>query len=124
MIRVWTDSNPTKVTIPTMASYQWSYSDVDKNSGRNDYGYMMRNRIASKIKLQLSWNAFQNPSEHERLVTILKGLPPFFYCEFVDGDGTTREMECYRGDISTSMYKYDPTNGTIWKETKVNFIQR
>ena len=124
MIKVWTDDDQTKITLPTPSSYSWTYSDLDKDSGRNDYGQMVRNRLASKVKLEISWNADKNPSANAQMVSILKKLPPFFYCEYLDGDNSVKTMECYRGDIKRGLYRYDPEKNCIWKETSVNFIER
>lgn len=124
MLRIWSDENPTKVTIPTPASFEYTFSDVDKDSGRNDNGLMMRNRLGSKVKLTIQWNAIKNPSTHAQMLALLKSLPPFFYCEYPDPSGSMKVIECYRGDIKTNMYRYDPNTGSIWKETTCNFIQR
>lgn len=124
MIKIWTDINPTKITLPTPSTYTWSFSDLDKDSGRNDYGLMERNRLGSKVKIQLSWNAEKNPNTHAQMISILKNLPPFFYCEYLDADNVVRTIECYRGDITTDLFRYDPNTGNIWKDTKVNFIER
>lgn len=124
MLTVWSDRDSTKRTIPTPASYEYTFSDVDKNSGRNDYGLMERNRIGSKVKLTLSWNAQKYPNVHNEMISLLKSLPPFFYCEYPDPDGSMRVIECYRGDIKTSMYRYDSASNSLWKETSCNFIER
>lgn len=124
MIRVWSDLNKTKITLPTPSSYSWTFSDIDKNSGRDDYGNMVRNRLTSKVKLEIAWNADKDPIKAANMISILKSLPPFFYCEYLDGDGTTKQMECYRGDIKRNLYRYDSESGHIWKETTVNFIER
>lgn len=124
MIRIWTDDNPTKRTLPTPSGYTWTYSDLDKNSGRDDYGKMVRNRLASKRKLELSWNADKDPAINALMIKILMSLPPFFYCEFVDGDNSVQTMECYRGDIKRTLFRYDPNTNSIWKESTVNFIER
>lgn len=124
MIKVWTDSNPTKVTLPIPCSYDWSFTDLDKDSGRNDYGLMERERLGSKVKLQLQWNPNVNKSAHNQMIALLISLPPFFYCEYPSPDGTTKQMECYRGDVKDTMYHYDAVSGSIWKNASVNFIER
>lgn len=123
MIYIWAD-NLSRTQLPFSSSLEWSFSDVDKDSGRNDNGLMMRNRLGSKNKLQLKWNAEKQPGLHAQMIQILKSLPPFFYCQFPCADGNTITMECYRGDIKSSMYRYDPVSGNIWKDTSVNFIER
>lgn len=45
MIRI----NGTQLPIP--CSYDWSFQDLDKDSGRNDYGLMERERLGTKTKL-------------------------------------------------------------------------
>lgn len=124
MIKVWTDADGTKRTIPTPSTYEWQFSDVDKDSGRNDYGLMERNRLGSKEKITLSWNADKNPDVNAQMIALLKSLPPFFYCEYLSGDNTVRTMECYRGDIKRNLFRYDPATNKIWKDTTVAFIER
>lgn len=124
MLVIWTDRDPTRITLPTPSTYSYQYADVDLDSGRNDSGMMMRNRVGAKVKLTLSWNAEKEPGTHARMISILKNLPPFFYCEYVDADNTRRVIECYHGDITTDLFRYDPDTGNIWRDTKVNFVER
>ena len=124
MIKVWTDVNPTKVSLPVPAGFEFTFSDIDKDSGRNDLGLMQRNRLGSKRKLTIGWIPLKNPSAHQQMISLLEGLPPFFYCQYPDPDGTTKTMECYRGDIKVNMFRYDTTNGNLWKEATCNFIER
>lgn len=124
MIYYWTDKDATRRVLPTPSSFSWQYSDVDKDSGRNDYGKMMRNKLASKNKISMTWNADKEPEADAELINILMNLPPFFYCMFPDATNTMRTMECYRGDIKANVYRYDPANGNIWKDKSCNFIER
>lgn len=124
MIYIWTDKDPTKRKLPTPSTFAWQYADVDKDSGRNDFGLMMRNKLSSKHKISMTWNADKEPEKDSQLVAMLMSLPPFFYCQFPDATNTTRVMECYRGDIKANIFRYDPVHGNIWKEKSCNFIER
>ena len=56
MIYIWTDDDPTPRELPIPCKFDWQFSDLDRGSGRNDFGLMMRERIGSKVKLTLIWN--------------------------------------------------------------------
>jgi len=124
MIKIWTDSNPSKIELPIPCSFDWSFSDLDKDSGRNDNGLLDRERVATKVKLSISWNPNVDKTKHYDMMSLLMNLPPFFYCSYPSPDGTVRNMECYRGDIKDSMYHYDANSGNIWKECSTSFIER
>ena len=124
MLKIWTDDNQTKISLPVPADFEFSFSDIDKDSGRNDLGLMQRNRLGSKRKLTIAWNPLKDPEAHRQMIALLKSLPPFFYCQYPDPDGSNKSMECYRGDIKTNMFRYDAESGNLWKEMTCNFIER
>lgn len=123
MITVWSDNNPTRQTLPTPSKFEYTFIDVDKDSGRNDNGEMERNRVAQKVKLTISWNA-QRSNIHIPMMKILQSLPPFFYCEYPDPNGSMKVIKAYRGDIKSDMYHYDSVTDTIYKQTNTSIIQR
>jgi hypothetical protein len=124
MIYIWTDKDPTKKKLPIPCKFDWQFSDLDKNSGRNDFGLMMRERIGSKVKITISWNPTVNKRAGQDMIRFLKGLPPYCYMMYPDPDGSIQTIECYRGDIKSSMYHYDLDSGSIWKETSTSFTER
>ena len=125
MIYIWTDDDPTPRELPIPCKFDWQFSDLDRGSGRNDFGLMMRKRIGAKVKLTLSWNPKkQNRKANEAMIRFLKSLPPYCYLRYPDPDGTTPTIECYRGDIKSGMYHYDPISGSIWKDTSTSFTER
>lgn len=124
MIVLWTDQDPTRHVLPIPCKYDWQYSDLDRNSGRDDYGKMHRERVGSKTKLTLSWNPTRDRKRTQEMVRILKSLPPFCWVEYPDPDGNRYSMKCYRGDIKASMYRYDPVTGDIWKDYATTFTEQ
>lgn len=110
--------------LPVPASYDYQFTDIDKDSGRNDNGYMMRERLGSKIKITLSWSAGRDPEAHNNMMMFLKDLEPFVQLTYPDPDGSEKTITCYRGDIKGNMYKYDAQSGHIWKEFSCSFIER
>ena len=85
MIYIWTDDDPTPRELPIPCKFDWQFSDLDRGSGRNDFGLMMRERIGSKVKLTLSWNPKkQNRKANEAMIRFLKSLPPYCYLKYPD----------------------------------------
>lgn len=121
MLYVWTDDDKTKILLPIPVKFTYTYSDVDKASGRNDEAFMMRERIASKTKLTVKWSRPKDQKEFNRAIKLLKSLPPFFYLMYPDPDGSMEQIECYRNDISAELIHFDPN---IWGNFSANFIER
>lgn len=124
MLKIWTDEDPTKRDLPIPFKFDWEYSDLDKGSGRNDYGLMLRERIATKRKITISWNANRDRKAAAEMIRLLKSLPPFVWIQYPDPDGQIHEMKCYRGNIKSSMYQYDPESGSIWRDTSTSFTEQ
>ena len=125
MIYVWTDANPTKVMLPVPAELEYESIDIDKSSGRTDDGLMHRNRVRRAVrKIKLKWRPQVNINEHYRMIKILEGLPEYFYCQFPSPRGEIVTMECYHGDLNSSLYRYDGLNDCIWKDCAIDFIER
>lgn len=125
-LKYWTDSDSTRRDLLIPASFDWSFYDVDKNSGRNGYGLMLRERLGSKTKIMISWNA-PKPQDREafrRMVKQLKSLPEFVWVEYPDPDGDYVAMRCYRGDITCSMKWFPDGSEPIWSDLKANFIEQ
>ena len=48
------------VAMPCPSTFIYGLQDVSSGeSGRDDTGYMFKNRITQKVKIQLGWNALQ-----------------------------------------------------------------
>lgn len=117
------------VWIPTPASFDFSVEDLESYANRTADGLMHRTRIGKKIKLQCSWPFILGTREYYSFFDLLDNLPMFFPVIFPHPNGNNRyTMEAYRGNpLSASMRSYyDTATGkiSIWKDTKVNFIER
>lgn len=112
-----------KQELPFPAEYSWSYEDLDKNSGRNDNALMLRERIGQKTKLTLRWNTIADNQRFSKMVKLLKETPEYFYITYPDPDGSTYEIECYHGPMSTAMSMYRKDHIT-WKDFSCNIVER
>lgn len=108
------------VEIPTPSSYQVGIQDISK-AERNANGLMVIQRIATKRKLELSWN-FLSQSELATLFQAVSGI--FFTVQYPDPqDGTMKSGTFYAGDRSAGAIDY--RNTTVrWKDVKFNLIER
>lgn len=123
ILRYWTDDDQTRRSMPAPTDLAWELNDVDKNSGRNDYGLMMREVLGKKNKLTLKWSFIEDSEELRTFVRWAKNLPPFFYVQFVDASGEVVEMECYTSKIGAALAHEDGL-GTLWKDMSINFTER
>ena len=108
------------VSIPTPSTYSISIQDLSK-AERNANGSMIIERIATKRKLEMSWN-YLSSSDLSSLLS--KVAPVFFTVTYPDSvDGTTRSGTFYCGDRSSEAIDY--ISGTIrYKNVKFNLIER
>ena len=114
----------TLVPFPTPATIKWELNTEDApTSGRNASGYMFRDVVADKRKLQVSWP----PLDDTQISTLLQMIDaPFFEIEYPDAhDGTVRDMECYVGNRPAPIKSYNATSGKwLWGSLSVSFIER
>ena len=105
---------PSKMTV--------AISDIDGESTRNANGYLLRDRIANKIKLTLEFP----PLTQTELTTLLNAVSAvFFNVTYHDPilGMTTKEM--YVGDRTMPMYRYgNGTTDLLWEGLSMNFIER
>lgn len=109
------------VAIATPKSFQASISDIDGESNRNANGELLRDRIATKRKLELEWG----PLSDTEISTILKAVKDvFFECTFPDPqEGKILTKTMYVGDRTAPMYTYI-NNEAKWTSLKMNFIEK
>lgn len=109
---------------PACSSFKVSFADVDKEgSGRNSItGEMMRERIGSYMKLDLTWDLIPSTKEYNNWYRILTKLPPTFYCKLLLPSGDIQEKEFYRGDVSTNLYLFTKDR-QIWKGLSTTMTQ-
>ena len=109
------------VLIPTPSTLQIDISDIDGETYRNAKGEMIRDRIATKRKLNMTWNAL-TPKE---MITLLGAVADeFFTVEYPEpATGTTATKKMYVGDRNAPMYRN--INGNIlWSGLTMNFIEK
>jgi len=109
------------VVLPTPSDLNIGLMDIDKKSGRNAAGFMMRNRIRTVRKLELSWNYLKK----EDLSKTLKMVSPtFFQVDYIDPqENSWKNGTFYCGDRHVGALDY--RNGNIrYKDVKFNLIER
>lgn len=111
------------------AQFNFSVEDLDDTTLRTANGLLYRQRVAKKIKLSVSWNVIPESKEFFELVYLLDNLPEFFTMIFPHPNGNNQySMTAYRGNpLSMSMrcfYQNSTGLVSLWKELKVNFIER
>lgn len=104
ILRYWTDANPSKTDMVIPSEFEWNYEDLDKSAERSaETGLLFRERIASKVKLTLTYPYYWS-TEFTSMIDTLASAPEFFYVEYPDARGYTRTMECYRTAMNTKLY--------------------
>ena len=113
MIRI----NNVKLTSPT--SYKPSIMDIT-NGERNSKGTMFLDHIATKWKLELSWNALTQ----EQMTSLLNALEGnvTFSVSFLDLYGHTQTRTFYKGDRKAGLMIIK-NNKCIWQDFSVNLIE-
>ena len=98
-----------------------TYSDLDGESYRNAKGELIRDRIATKTKIEAKWNFLRNTE----IATLLQSVKnEFFSVQYFDpyeGKVVTKTM--YVGDRTAPCYTQ--VNGKYgWKNVSFNLIQK
>lgn len=109
---------------PACSSFDINYADVDKEgSGRNDStGEMIRERLGSYCKVDLTWDLIPNSKEYNNWWKILTHLPTNFYAELLMPSGAIETIQFYRADVSTKLYVF-VADRQIWQGLSTSFIQ-
>lgn len=111
-------------TLPEIAhdGATFSIQDIDSsNSGRNAYGSMIRDRVAVKVKWQLSFP----PMSQEKLSALLKAVSSesfqFTYPDPTSSSGVITK-NCYVGDRTAPLYSL--IDGVmLWKNVSFGIIE-
>jgi hypothetical protein len=108
------------VTIPTPSAFQVSISDVSE-AERNAKGGIMIDRIATKRKLELSWEYLSNYD----ISTVLNAVKDiFFTVTYPDPEvGAELTKTFYVGD-RTAAVQVIKNSIPQWKGLKFNFIEK
>lgn len=114
------DTNVSITVIPS--SMKWSLQDVSAaDSGRDVTGYMYKNRVTKKRKLELEFNAIEW-SECPALLAAVDS--EYFTVEYPDMlSGTLETRTFYRGDVETPVYCWW-TDKKILSTVSFNCIER
>lgn len=98
--------------LPSPSKYDWKYSDVSASTaGRTEDGKMHKERIASKVHLELSW---QNLSDADASAILAAFQPEYISVEYYDYKALgflTKTF--YVGDRSVTSYSRRLGIGTI-----------
>lgn len=108
------------ITIPTPSYYQVGIMDLSK-AERNARGTLIIERIATKRKIELSWN-YLDKKDLSRLLKLVS--PVFFKVEYIDPqENAWKSGTFYVGDRHVGALDY--RNGNIrYKDIKFNIIER
>lgn len=112
------------VAVKDPATLQYAIQDIDSDTaGRNANGEMIRDRVATKRKINCSWSGLEN----EEIRLLLNSMTnEFFRLDFPDammggmGSGTF-----YVGDRTAPLYMWnEKENKYLWEGLQANFIER
>lgn len=108
------------VVLPTPSDYQIGIMDLSK-AERNARGTMIIERIATKRKIELSWN-YLSKDDLSRVLRLVSSV--FFTVEYIDPqENTWKTGTFYCGDRTAGALDY--RNGVIrYKDIKFNLIER
>ena len=109
------------IVVQLPSSITISYSDIDGESYRNAKGELIRDRIATKTKIETKWNFLSNTE----LSTLLQSVKnEFFSVQYYDPyEGKVITKTMYVGDRTAPCYAQ--VNGKYgWKNVSFNLIQK
>jgi len=108
------------VAIAAPSKYEVTIQDLDGESNRVAAGYMIRDRIAVKRKINLEWP----PLSQGEISTLLNSVSSvFFTVQFPDPQQGMITKTMYVGDRTAPAYQYK--NGEVkWSGLKMNFIEK
>lgn len=111
------------VAIKTPTSFSYTRQDFDLDSARSVNGDMVRQRICTKVKLELTWAS--GAMDVKSMSTLLKAVDDvFFQVTYFDiHDGAFKTSTFYCGDKTATMYSY--VNGKpVFDEIQFNLIEK
>ena len=105
------------------STFQYTRSDLDVDSYRDINGNLVRNRIATKVQLTLTWAS--GAMDVQSMSTLLKAFDnEFFQVEYFDiHDGAMRVGTFYSSDKVAQMYSF--VDGVpVFKEISLTLIEK
>ena len=121
------DSNGEWISLPDPQSMKINNYDLDSGdgTGRNQYGELLRDRVAIKEKIELAFPPMMR-RDYQAILNLVK--PTFFQVKyFSDYYGEVRIATMYVGDRTMELYyMQDQTNPALsnTKTVSMNFIER
>lgn len=108
------------VAMPTPTGYSVGKQDMVK-ADRNARGKMLKEIIASKDKIELTW-VYLSQADASKVLTAVKGN--FFNVTYFEPQtGAFRTAEFYRGDVTAPALDFQ--GGVMrYKDLKFNIIER
>ena len=116
------DGDPNHLPEPAKGGAVFSVQDIDSSeTGRNQNGDMMRERVATKIKWQFTFP----PLNRQMLANLLNALTgvtfEFTYPDPFKASGTTTKT-CYVGDRTTPIYSM-VDNVPMWENVSISIVE-
>lgn len=105
------------------SSFQYTRQDYDLDSSRSVTGEMVRQRICTKVKLDLTWKS--GAMDVQSMATLLKAVDDvFFEVTYFDvHDGAMRTATFYVSDRTATMYSF--VNGVpVFDEISFSLVER
>ena len=108
------------VSIKSPKSLEVTVQDLDGETNRNAAGTLIRDRIATKRKINLEWS----PLSQTEIATLLNAVSSeFFTVNFPDPQLGMTTKTMYVGDRTAPVYQIK--NGEVrWNGLKMNFIEK
>ena len=105
------------------SSFGYTRSDLDVDSYRDINGNLVRNRVAVKVQLTLTWKA--GAMDVQSMSTLLKAMDDvFFSVTYFDiHDGVMRTMTAYVSDRTAQMYSY-VNDVPVFNEISLTLIEK
>lgn len=111
---------PVGYIIKTPSTYNPTIETLE-NSNRNANGDLIREIIADKIKIELTWNTMTQ--DELAVLQYLRRLKSFDV-EYLDLDGTYKTIEVYIGNsFKATPLKTENGYVTVWKDVQANLIE-
>lgn len=106
----------------TPSKFEVNINDIDGQTTRNANGQLIRDRIATKRKIELDFP----PMTQTEISTLLTAVTnEFFSVTYLDPILGMTTKTFYVGDRSTPLYRFG-TGGSevLWENLKMNFVEQ
>ena len=111
---------PVGYNLKTPTTYD-AQLEIVENSNRNANATLIREIIANKTKLVMTWNVMD--ADEMSVLATLRKLESF-NCDYYDPETQTyKTITCYCGQISRTPKRTGNGMVTLWGEITANFIE-